>query len=207
VAAAVAAAAIAGVAVFFLTRDEDNSSATSTTPTVPVSGAGLAALIPRTLFKDCKLSATPNPGAAQTAVCLPPPAGSRSLPFYPDRWEVSTYANSSALHNAYNALRTDNDIGESFGACNRVAWGGEGDWLHNAVGGVAKPGGRRFCYFDGNVATIVWTHEKFGQPSHIDMLGVARVGGSDHAGLFGWWRFWHHLMGKCPQQGCVAKLA
>jgi hypothetical protein len=43
---------------------------------------------------------------------------------------------------------------------------------------------------------IVWTHRKFGQPTHTDFLGIAREGGSDHPGLYGWWRFWHHRLGK-----------
>jgi predicted Ser/Thr protein kinase len=205
-AAAVAAAAIAGVAVYFVTKDDGSSpvTRTETTPTSPTKVAGLAAIVPPTLFKDCTVQPTPTAGAAETAVCLPP--ANRTLPFYPDQWEVSTYASDAALNKAYNSLRMGNDIGQNYGACNGIAWGGEGPWLHNPVGGVAKPGGRRLCYFDGNVAVIVWTHEKLGQASHIDMLGVAREGGSDHPALFNWWRFWHHRVGKCPLEGCTAKL-
>ena len=74
-------------------------------------------------------------------------------------------------------------------------WGGEGEWLH----GPDKPGGRRFCTFEGNVSAIAWTHEKLGQETHKDFLGVARLGGSDHARLFNWWNFWHHRnLGKLP---------
>ena len=58
------------------------------------------------------------------------------------------------------------------------------------------PGGSRFCYFARKDAVIVWTHGKFGQPTHTDFVGIARKGGSDHTGLFGWWRFWHHRLGK-----------
>jgi hypothetical protein len=43
---------------------------------------------------------------------------------------------------------------------------------------------------------MVWTHQKLGQPNHRDMLAIAREGGTDHAGLFSWWRFWHHRIGK-----------
>jgi len=43
---------------------------------------------------------------------------------------------------------------------------------------------------------IVWTHRKFGQDTHTDLLGIATEGGSDHPGLFAWWRFWHHRLGK-----------
>jgi hypothetical protein len=63
-----------------------------------------------------------------------------------------------------------------------------------------------FCYFDGDFAVVVWTHEKLGQASHIDMLGVARAAGSDHSNLYNWFRFWHHRIGKCPAPDCVAKL-
>ena len=59
-----------------------------------------------------------------------------------------------------------------------------------------KPGGQRFCYFDGDDAVIVWTHERLGQANHRDILAVAREGDTDHAALFGWWRFWHHRIGK-----------
>ena len=53
--------------------------------------------------------------------------------------------------------------------------------------GPDKPGGRIFCYFDGNDAVAVWTHKRLGQPTHRDVLMIAREGGSDHAGLTRWW--------------------
>ena len=53
-----------------------------------------------------------------------------------------------------------------------------------------------FCYFDGNDAVIVWTHEKLGQANHRDILVEAREGGSDHADLARWWHPWHHEIGK-----------
>ena len=84
------------------------------------------------------------------------------------------------------------------GRCNGLTWGGEGVWLHNPSAPGSKPqqGGLRFCYFAGSDAVIVWTHRKLGQPTHTDLLGIAREGGNDHPGLFGWWRFWHHRIGK-----------
>ena len=51
---------------------------------------------------------------------------------------------------------------------------------------------------------MVWAHEKLGQPTHVDFLGIASEGGSDHARLYSWWNFWIHLMGKCLQEGCTA---
>ena len=59
-----------------------------------------------------------------------------------------------------------------------------------------RPAGRFFCYFDGNDAVIVWTHERRGQATHRDILVTAREGGSDHAGLTRWWGPLHHVIGK-----------
>ena len=70
------------------------------------------------------------------------------------------------------------------GKCNAFSWGGEHAWLH----GPGKPGDRVFCYFEGNDAVAVWTHERRGQPTHRDVMMIAREAGSDHAGLTGWWR-------------------
>jgi hypothetical protein len=81
------------------------------------------------------------------------------------------------------------------GKCNAFFWGGELAWEH----GPGKPGGRVFCYFDGDDAVIVWTHERLSQATHHDMLAIAREGGSDHARLTRWWRPWHHLIGKSQQ--------
>jgi serine/threonine protein kinase len=217
VAAAMAALlAIAVVAAIVLAGGESTpSSADGGTTTAPQSGtttdaqptgaqSGLVSLVPNTIFKDCKVDATPSPLAAESASCRPPadPA-KRTLPFYPSAWTIAVYPTSAQLNAAYNSLKREHDIGKSFGRCNSVAWGGEGAWLH----GPQKPGGRQFCYFEGNVAVIVWSHEKLGQGSHIDTLGVARANGSDHAGLFNWYRFWHHRIGKCPQTDCTAQLS
>ena len=146
----------------------------------------LATIIPPQLWKDCKLQAAPTSNAVQTAVCVP--ADGR-----PDRWELSTYASAAALHAAYEAELRRNYTGKrNSGTCDQFSWGGEGRWFH----GPGKPGGRRFCYFDGNDAVIVWTHQKFGQASHTDILASARKGGSDHPDLFDWWNYWHHRIGK-----------
>jgi hypothetical protein len=213
----VAAAAFSGLAVYFLTNSDSSpaSSAAATTKSKPSAPqapqVGLAALIPKPLFKNsCTvLSAPLVAGAVQSASCTPPTnAADRKLPFYPDRWDVSIFPDQAALDSAYSALRRQTDTGQNFGACNNVTWGGESPWIH----GPGKPGGRLFCYFEGNVAVIVWTHNKIGgsppaaQADHIDMLATAREGGSDHPALFNWWRFWHHKIGKCQEEGCVAQL-
>src|SRR6266540_1601000 len=160
---------------------------------------GLAGVVPTDIFKYCKKGPT-APGAVETAVCAPRPGAGGG--YHPDSWTLSIYPNAAALHQAYDRLRRENDIGRNLGQCSGVAWGGEGAWEH----GPGKPGGRRLCYFAGNVAVIVWTHEKLGQPSHIDTLATARAGGSDHSSLFSWFRFWHHRLGKCAQPDCVARL-
>ena len=160
---------------------------------------GLANIVPAGIFKNCAILPTPEPGAVQTADCTPPASSST---FYPDHLSLSTFTNTTALLKAYNAMRDAAGVGTNFGRCDRTSWGGEGAWVHPGV--PPKPGGRRFCYFDGNNAVMVWAHEKLGQPSHVDFLGVAKEGGSDHSRLYSWWNFWIHLMGKCLDEGCTA---
>ena len=150
---------------------------------------GLEPLVDPGLWKDCAVKSTPNPGAFQTAVCLPPAGETRKY----DSVEISIYPDETALDAAYTARREAAGVQDG-GACTGTRWGGAGPWVH--PGDPPKPGGDRFCYFDGNEAVIVWTHQRLGQPNHRDMLAVAREGGTDHAGLFNWWRFWHHRIGK-----------
>jgi len=211
--AAVGAAVALGVVV--LTRDDGGSSTTppsgttptETVPTGPTEHAvGLAGIVPRDIFKGCTVEAQPAAGAVQTSVCAPSSATGNV--FYPDRVELSTFATTAGLLRAYHAMREEAGVGTDFGRCDGSAWAGEASWLHapKALGQPGKPGGRRFCYFDGNFAVVVWAHEKLGQPSHVDFLGVAREGGSDHARLHSWWRFWTHRIGKCQQEGCTASV-
>jgi class 3 adenylate cyclase len=152
----------------------------------PVNATDLASIAPPQLWKDCRVQTVPNPRADETAVCVPPQGP-------PDRWEISRYPNGLALTAAYKSeLGKRADVTRDRGKCNAFAWGGEREWQH----GPNKPGGRVFCYFDGNDAVIVWTHERRGQPTHRDILVIARAGGSDHPGLTRWWRPWHHEIGK-----------
>jgi hypothetical protein len=123
-------------------------------------------------------------------VCVQPTDGRAG--FTPDRWELSIYPSGQALRAAYEGERSRRDLVTGQGRCNRLTWGGEGAWSH----GPGKPGGRRLCYFDGNDAVILWTHERLDQPTHRDVLAVAREGGSDHANLTSWWGYAHHLIGK-----------
>jgi class 3 adenylate cyclase len=189
-------AALTAAGVVYLTTGDNTEGGSAAAPvqgpaalpgtaTLPAS-ARLDALVPAALWKDCRVQSVANPSAIQTAVCLPS-SGT------PDRWEISMYPNASTLASAYSSqLGPREDIPRDKGKCNAFSWGGEHTWLH----GPDKPGGRVFCYFDGNDAVIVWTHERLGQPTHRDILVVAREGGSDHAGLTRWWRPWHHQIGK-----------
>jgi serine/threonine-protein kinase len=190
----VVAAAASGVVVYFVTRTSDHTTAPAAAPQGPVIHP-LAAIVPQPVWQTCKKQATPRPGALETAVCLQP---KNATSFTPDRVELSTYASGAAVQRAYETERRRHHVPRNQGKCNGLSWGGEGRWLHNpaAPGAKPKPGGSRFCYFAGNDAVIVWTHRKFGQSTHTDILGIAEEGGSDHPGLFGWWRFWHHRIGK-----------
>ncbi len=189
----------AALAVVYLTTNDHGEGSTAspvttgggstTSPiasTVVSVNATLKDLVPAPLWKDCKLQTVADPNALETAVCVPPSGA-------PDRWQISSYPNGSQLTAAYSAeLRRHPAIERDTGKCNAFSWGGERPWLH----GPNKPGGRVFCYFDGDDAVIVWTHARLGQSTHRDVLAIASEGGSDHASLTRWWRPWHHRIGK-----------
>jgi predicted Ser/Thr protein kinase len=196
------AAAVSGIAVYLATGSDSTPPGqtgtlpTNTGPTDTVVGPSttLADLVEPTLFRGCTVDAAPRLGASESAACEQPanlPAGQ----FYPDRLELFVFESAAAANAAYEEQRQNLGIGRDFGRCSGRAWGGEGEWVHG-TGAVA---GRRFCTFEGNVSVIAWTHEKLGQESHKDFLGIARQGGRDHAQLFNWWDFWHHRnVGKLP---------
>jgi serine/threonine protein kinase len=187
------AATASGVIVYFVTRGDHSNTQAAPVARGPVVHP-LAEIVPSPVWQTCKKRA-PRAGALETAVCLPP---KDATTFSPDRLVLSTFASGAAVQRAYGAERRSHHVPRNQGRCNGLSWGGEGTWLHNPAAPGAKPktGGSRFCYFAGNDAVIVWTHRKFGQATHTDLLGIAREGGSDHPGLYGWWRFWHHRIGK-----------
>ena len=151
-----------------------------------VPATNLASVVPAAAWADCHLQTVANPGADETAACVPANG-------VPDRWEISRYRTAARSPTAYrSALGNRADIRPSCGRCNARVWGGENVWNH----GPGRPAGRFFCYFDGNDAVIVWTHERRDQPTHLDILVTAREGGSDHAGLTRWWGPLHHVIGK-----------
>jgi hypothetical protein len=166
-----------------------------TTTTTPSGGqTGLAGIVPRDVFKNCKDAPT-REGAEETVTC-----SSTELTFFPDL-ELSFYKNSGTLGAAYDGLKQENAVSDDFGRCDGVAWSGEGEWKHE----TGKVGGQRFCQFEGDEAVIYWTHERLGQPSHRDMLGIARTNELANDDLFNWFRFWKERIGKCPQKDCTAR--
>lgn len=193
-----ALAAVTAAGVVYLTSGDGTEPGTASPPppgsgpvTAPepdvlAADAGLDAIVPAAIWQDCRLQTVAEQNATETAVCLP--ANGK-----PDRWEISSYSSGGDLAAAYGSvLRGHPSLERGRGKCNAFSWGGEREWLH----GPGKPGGRLFCYFDADDAVIVWSHARLGQPTHRDILVTAREGGSDHAGLTGWWRPWHHLIGK-----------
>jgi class 3 adenylate cyclase len=185
-------AAATAVGVVYLTAGNDpGPERGGAAPQLPGSpketiATNLASVVPAAVWKDCHLQPVPSARAVETAACVPASG-------VPDRWEISRYPSGRALAAAYRSeLGRRVDIQPNKGRCNAFIWGGEYAWQH----GPGKPGGHVFCYFDGNDAVIVWTHERRGQPTHQDILVIAREGGSDHAGLTRWWRPWHHVIGK-----------
>ena len=122
---------------------------------------------------------------------MPPEGESRRF----DSVELSLYPDAASLAAAYDSIRSEQGLDSDFGRCNATRWTGEGEWLH----GEDRPGGRRMCYFDDDGVVIVWAHEKLGQPTHLDTLGMARLNGSNHAELFAWWSFWVHQIGLSQQ--------
>ena len=181
-------------------QGETSSGATPATETTPVTtpsgssekvapAADVIALIPTAPPQRlCQAGCAGHRSGRDRRV----PTAGRRTGFRPDRWQVSIYPSGAAVQAAYEAERQRQKLGRNSGTCSSLSWGGEGAWAH----GPGKPGGRRLCYFDGDDAVIVWSHERLGQANHRDVLGIAREGGSDHVRLIGWWTFAHHLIGK-----------
>jgi hypothetical protein len=220
------AAAAAAVAVYFATRSDGSDDAQAvgpatvtvtqpegaTEPSSPASPsaeppptepapppaepsaqiAPIAQLVPADIWADCAAApAALEQGAVESAVCASPAGETRRF----DELEISVFPDGASAAAAYETLKTQAGVQADSGRCGATRWTGEGPWNH---GTPDNPGGRRFCYFDGNEAVIVWTHDKLGQDTHVDTLGIARAAGSAHSDLFRWWDFWHHEIGKVP---------
>jgi serine/threonine-protein kinase len=162
--------------------------ATTAEPEEAVLANGLEPVVHPEIWQDCTVEATPRAGATETATCTPPEGETRRF----DSIELSLYPDADSLAAAYEEIVAAESLQADSGRCNATRWTGEGTWLH----GEDRPGGRRMCFFndDGNVV-IVWTHEKLGQATHLDTLGIASRDDTNHAQLFGWWNFWVHQIG------------
>ena len=190
---------VAAILAIFVFRDDEPATVgagTTTAEGTTSSGAAtaLAGIVPRDVFKNCKPAPT-RPGAEETVSC-----SSKQLTFFPDL-ELSFYRSTSSLQAAYEKLRQEQGVSKDFGRCDGVAWSGESEWKHD----TGKPGGRRFCEFVDNEAVIYWTHERLGQPSHRDMLGIARTDELSNDSLSNWFNFWRDRIGKCPLKNCTAR--
>jgi hypothetical protein len=195
---AILAAAVSGGLVYLLSGDNGSSTpdasppppASPGSPAAEAEPTNLQSVVPAQVYRDCATASTPQPGAISTLVCLPSDTSVRNRP---DRWELSSYESGAAAERAYDTYVADNAVESDSGTCSGTSWGGEGDWTH----GSGDRGGSRVCFFDdADNAVIVWTHEKLGQPTHADVVGVAQLSGANHASLFSWWRFWVHRIGK-----------
>jgi class 3 adenylate cyclase len=179
-------AALTAGAVAYLTAGDTPTGAAAPGLLEDGGASALAAVVPAALWRDCRVQDAAARGAAESATCVPSDG-------MPDRWTISSYRTEAALDAAYDeALRAQPALRRDAGRCNAFSWGGELEWLH----GVGRPGGRAFCYFEGDDAVVVWTHERLRQATHLDVLVTARASASDHVGLTRWWRPWHHVIGN-----------
>jgi serine/threonine protein kinase len=213
----IAAAVVSGIGVYFATKNDSNNSAITnttpnTTPTVPgpaTTPKGLEGVTFASLWRDCAVENAPRAGAVQTALCTPHAASPKN---FPNSVELSLYPDTTSLLAAFAEIKASDPqsakLVEGKGRCDGAGWNGDGQWLH----GDGAKGGHRFCFFDQSEnAVVVWTHERApagGQPqtNHLDTLGIAKFSGRNNTTLSNWWKFWHPLIGKCPDQGCVARL-
>jgi class 3 adenylate cyclase len=180
------AAATASAVVYLTAGTGAEGTRASSQPPGRQDESAVVSVVPAAIRQDCVLQDIPSPPADETAVCDP-------IGRTPDLWEISSYRDGDVLAAAYETeFRKHGSVPRNSGRCDRLLWGGERVWEH----GPGKRGGRFFCYFDGNDAVIVWTHERLNQPSHLDIMVTAREGGSDHPGLNRWWLPWHHEIGK-----------
>ena len=208
--AVVLAALLAAVAVYAVTRDSNSSAGPPTTGTIttpPTVKKGLAGVVQSWSHEwdNCKVSPTPQPGAVESEICLPPTNGASN---FPDRVDLSIYPDAAALKKAFDELRASDPNSAALvagkGNCNNINWNGFGVWRHKN----GDLGGERYCYRDAKHNTvIVWTHERLNTPSHLDFIGMASIGGrGNDSDLVGWWNFWHQRVGKCPLPRCEAHL-
>ena len=200
---AIGAAAVSGIAVYLATGSDPNPSNGPEPPvvtdTVVTPDTTIDQLVEPTLFRGCEIDAVPRLGASQSATCERP-GDLTAGQFYPNNLDLYVFDDAAALNAAYEEQRQNFGLGRDFGTCSsRSAGPGEEAWTHTSGAAAGDTAGRRFCAPQGTLSVIAWTHEKRGQDTHKDFLGIARLRGGDHARLFSWWDFWHHRnVGKLP---------
>jgi serine/threonine-protein kinase len=155
-----------------------------------IQGNLLDVLVPSQIASTCTKTTVPNTIAAYS--CTPPSGAPAQVP---NDLQMAFYKDKAARESAYQTAIDDTGAEQAEGKCTATDFGGEGIWKHPDK----KIGGSRFCYITGE-AGIVWTHEKNGNPLHVDMVATAREPGRGvQAGLFQWWASLRDFIGKCRQ--------
>ena len=85
--------------------------------------AGVMALMPAGLSKNCVKQPAANVGAVETTVCIPPAGGAG---FSPDRWEVSIYPSGRAVRGPTRRNAAGTSSRSDQGKCNRLDVGRRG---------------------------------------------------------------------------------
>jgi hypothetical protein len=136
------------------------------------------ALLPTGVAKYCTVESTPSKGAIETLTCSSPASAPSA---YPDKFTVNFFSSASARQTAYDQAKK----GVRILNCGGVS--GQSKWIHQSDG---KTGGFVVCGIDKKTgdSTIVWTHEKLGNPTHVDMVGVALEPGRGTSMFRSWWK-------------------
>ena len=147
-AAIAVAALLAAAGVWAVTRDSNSGAGpptTASTTAPPSVKIGLAGVVAKDVWDNCAVSSTPQPGAVESAICLAPTNGTA---FFPDRVDLSIYADDAARKQAFDALRASDPHSAALvagkGNCNNLTWSGFGVWRHTN----GDFGGQRYCYVD-----------------------------------------------------------
>jgi tRNA A-37 threonylcarbamoyl transferase component Bud32 len=164
-------------AVLALTGGSSNkSSSGNTTSNAPTTLRD--ALLPTGVARYCKVQSTAEKGAVETDTCSSPASAPSA---YPDKFTLSFYPSASARKAAYEQAKK----GVRVLNCGGVS--GQSKWVHQADG---KTGGLVVCGIDKQTgdSTIAWSHEKLGNPTHVDMVGIALEPGRGTSMFRSWWK-------------------
>jgi serine/threonine-protein kinase len=179
-------------AALLLTGGDDNGGPAGNGGTGTGTGNAtlLSVVIPTQVAKTCQAATASR--TVEAYKCTPASGANARVP---DDLELTFYDSAALLETAYANAKKESGVDETEGRCNQTHFQGEGTWEHPD----GNEGGRRFCYV-ANDSVIVWTHEKLGSTTHVDMLGIAREPGRGvTSGLFTWWRSLRDAIGKCRE--------